>query len=193
MNGDDEDDWDDDESLPKDIAYPFSDADWTLFDHAVSRIRSYLSLSIGAAEKTLRDLCADGTVRSVRRPFSTVDQKWVGPAAIIRPSEWVKDNVDFEVTDEIFIGVSEDDLNHWLDKQAMPEKRTGKVPLVIRHLASLHPDGVPEPALAPRKALIAKLLHREPKLGGKLDEATLDKAIKEYNGVRTVPNRIASD
>jgi hypothetical protein len=143
MNGDDEDDWDDfDESLPKDVAYPFSDEDWTLFIWAVGRIQSDLLLSTGEAEKTLRGLCADGTVRSVRRQYS--DDKPVGPAAIIRPSEWVKDHIDFEVTDETFIGVSEDDLKHWLDKQEPElEKALRNPDLRKQAIKALWPDGEP--------------------------------------------------
>ena len=104
-------DIDDDHALPKDEAYN-SDEEWTLFDWAVDRIQRRLSMSTGAAEKTLRDLCADGTIRSVRQQYSDIDEKWVGLPAIIRPSEWAQEQVDFEITDENFIGVSDDDLRH---------------------------------------------------------------------------------
>jgi hypothetical protein len=84
--------------------------------------------------------------------------------------------------------VRDDDLQSWL--KARP--RGGKVPRIIRHLAELHPNGVPDPGLAPRKALIVELIRRDPTLGPTLDEATVKKAIDEYNSGNS-PVRIVSD
>jgi hypothetical protein len=65
--------------------------------------------------------------------------------------------------------------------------RRGRVrPVVLEHLKERfpiekHPDGFPEPAFVPRKALVKELRNLDPKRLGSLDEWTLDQAIAEYN------------
>jgi hypothetical protein len=67
-----------------------------------------------------------------------------------------------------------------LEKREKP--RTGKYLLVAQFLEERFPGvGVPDPAIEPRKRLITDALAALPKLGGKLDEATMDKAIKLHN------------
>jgi hypothetical protein len=56
----------------------------------------------------------------------------------------------------------------------------GKQARIIKYLADRFPDGVPGPAFQPRNALKADVLRADPTLG-RLDEATLKKAIDTYN------------
>jgi hypothetical protein len=66
------------------------------------------------------------------------------------------------------------------------------VPRIIQHLGELYPNSVPDPSGAPRKIMIHELILRDPSLGPTLDEATLRKAVEEYN-IRNSPIRIVSD
>src|SRR5215471_16702216 len=61
----------------------------------------------------------------------------------------------------------------------------GKWPLVLRYLKEMYPpseqpEGFPDPPFAPRQALVKELRKRHPSLV-RLDEATLDTAIAEYD------------
>ena len=61
-------------------------------------------------------------------------------------------------------------------------KVTGKWPVVVEWLkARFAGKPVPEPALAPRKALIAEAIKALSVLGGKLDDDTMKRAIEAYN------------
>jgi hypothetical protein len=59
---------------------------------------------------------------------------------------------------------------------------TGKTPIIVEWLKKKF-DGkmLPPPSHQPRKALIDEALKALPALGGKLDDATMKKAIVEYN------------
>jgi hypothetical protein len=66
------------------------------------------------------------------------------------------------------------------------KKLRGKWPLVLQLLKekfppSQHPNGFPDPAFAPRQSLVMWLREFDPSRLGSLDEATLDKAIAEYD------------
>jgi len=76
-------------------------------------------VSRGVAERTLRELCATGDVRSVRCDAISPE---VEEPEIIRPSEWVKDQVDL-VDDRLAVFVSAGDVQYWLDKQALAAGR----------------------------------------------------------------------
>jgi hypothetical protein len=56
----------------------------------------------------------------------------------------------------------------------------GKKPRIRQYLAEHYPEGVPDPAYCPRKALKDALLKWDQSLSP-LDESTLKKAINEYN------------
>ena len=58
-----------------------------------------------------------------------------------------------------------------------------KIPRILEYLAGYFPEGVPDPAYLPRKALRADLLKWDPDLDP-LDEATLKKAIDSYNATK---------
>lgn len=75
--------------------------------------------------------------------------------------------------------VLDTDLERWLKaKQTKP--KGGKQPRIIKHLAQMFPDGVPEPAKVPRYELKSNLLRREQSLAP-LDDQTLKDAIDAYN------------
>jgi hypothetical protein len=154
-----------------------SDEEWISFFEATEELRRLLSISRGAAERTLRELCSDGTVRALLLRYGA-DGEVVEAPELVKPSEWVRDQVDLTTMPEEGIEVSKDDLNHWLPKWR-PET-VGKRPRIMKQLSELHPRGVPDPGLAPRKTLKADLLRRDPTLTP-LDEATLKAAIEEYN------------
>lgn len=84
------------------------------------------------------------------------------------------------------------DLRSWLNEPA--QRAVGKRPRIKSHLAQLYPDGVPDPAFCPRKDLRGALLKLDPALTP-LDDATLQKAIEEYNARsgRFGSDRIVSD
>jgi hypothetical protein len=64
-----------------------------------------------------------------------------------------------------------------------PAAKRGKIPRILEYLAGHFPEGVPDPAYRPRKALRADLLRWDPDLDP-LDEATLKKAIDSYNATK---------
>jgi hypothetical protein len=72
-------------------------------------------------------------------------------------------------------------------------KRRGRVrPVVLEYLKERfpiekHPDGFPDYAFVPRKALVKDLRTLDPKRLGSLDEWTLDQAIAEYNRLARRP------
>jgi hypothetical protein len=107
------------------ITFPWNGEEWISFRCAASEIRRRHELSLGAAQRTLRELCADGDVRSIRYQ-AAIDPDMQEDAEPIKPNEWLKDQLDFEADDDsdfedftgLCIDVSADDLQHWLDKQA---------------------------------------------------------------------------
>jgi hypothetical protein len=64
-----------------------------------------------------------------------------------------------------------------------PVTQRGKTPRIIELLEKHFPEGVPDPAYCPRKALKADLLKWDPDLDP-LDEATLKKAIDSYHATK---------
>lgn len=88
---------------------------WFNFDWIADVITEREGVSRGVAERTLRELCATGDVRSIR--YHTITDEEQEPERI-RPNEWVKDQVDLEDKICILIFVSAGDLQYWLDKQA---------------------------------------------------------------------------
>ena len=68
----------------------------------------------------------------------------------------------------------------WLRVKQYPQPG-GKQPRILKHLADMFPnERVPEASLAPRYALKAELLKRDPGLAP-LDVGTLKRAIDAYN------------
>jgi hypothetical protein len=57
----------------------------------------------------------------------------------------------------------------------------GKIPILVKRLAELYPEGVPPPSEAPRKALQTILVQTTPALLNSLDAKTLRNAIVRFN------------
>jgi hypothetical protein len=135
------------------VAIDWRGEDWFNFDWIANEIAEQQGISRGVAERTLRELCATGDVRSIKA--NGQDEKPDDPE-IIRPSEWVRDQVDLTVGDEIWIFVSAGDIQYWLHKQAEASGRPAKelVPPIGRTsrkqrlartaVSHLWPQGPPE-------------------------------------------------
>ena len=102
---------------------------WFPFYIATQVIDLQLDVSLGVAERTLRELCAKGDIRSIRYDE---DQEDLVVAAdrddlageepeLIRPSEWLGTELDLTAKYPHVIAVSQDDVLYWIDKQ--PNKR----------------------------------------------------------------------
>jgi hypothetical protein len=107
----------------------------------------------------LRELLASGDVRAIR--YESTWPEMTGPLEepdLIKPSEWLKDQVDFEVNarpDLNQVDVSQSDLRYWLDKQprrAEPtaERISRKRAWAEQAIKALWPKGIPEPLTNPQ-------------------------------------------
>jgi hypothetical protein len=158
-----------------------NEEDWLPFHSAVREIKRCLRMSPGAAQAKLRELCASGSVRSQKEPYSFVARQpqGEGPPVLIEPSEWRQREIDL-MTDsdgcKYWVDVSKTDLEHWLSQPTSG----GKQSRVSRLLAEMFPDGVPNRADCPREPLKAELVKRDPSLKP-LDLKTLKTAIDTYN------------
>src|SRR5262249_49516652 len=95
----------------------------------------------------------------------------------ISAKDWTRGNFD---TVGVYLN-SKDLRRHRLDLQNKPPPEpTGKQPRIRALLAEMFPNGVPDPAPCPPKALKPDLLKRDPSLSP-LDEATLKSAIEAHN------------
>jgi len=141
--------------------------DWTEFSDVVAGDHGWLT-SWHDKERALKKLCASGVIRTFRAHEDGIE--------FIPAKEWTR---DFD-TDGVYL--SEENIRrHWLDMLSKPPPEpTGKQPRIRAHLAEMFPNGVPDPAHCPRKALKADLLKRDPSLSP-LDEATLKSAIEAHN------------
>jgi hypothetical protein len=96
--------------------------EWLNFHLAAEEIAQRCDVSVGVAQRMLREACAQGDIRSQREPYSRKGQEieGEGPPELIKPSEWLRDQVDL-TTDadgcEYFVDVNEDDFRYWLDRQ----------------------------------------------------------------------------
>jgi hypothetical protein len=114
---------------------------WLLFSLAVGELGNQLHLSLGAAERTLRELCASGDVRAIRCP---VDSQGVATyeeePTWIAPSEWFASSVDHQD----WVEVSEHDLWYWVNNHQQPTKDRASKKRDLAQLAvnELWPGGV---------------------------------------------------
>jgi hypothetical protein len=186
--------------------YLFATRTWFFFYTAASVIEDRLGVSGGVAQRTLRQVCASGDIRS--KHLVPKAGKW--EYETIKPTEWAKDEIDIQwqrredVADQnnadelepdpdgVFPGpigvyVNGDDFRYWLSKQekldtttqAKTRARGGpKFSITVNHLRQIFPKGVPDECT--RKVLKADLVKKDPRLFP-LDEATLKTAIDEYN------------
>jgi hypothetical protein len=95
-------------------------SDWEPFFFGAQEIRAKLGVSYGVSDRMLRELCANGDVRSII--VGLIDGTG-RPMHRIKPSEWratpemdMGDN-DLTMNEEEWVEVSMDDLEYWLDRQ----------------------------------------------------------------------------
>jgi len=149
----------------------WNDEEWMEFGEVLTEEAGGF-MSLQEAERTLRKLCARGVVRAVA--FYEDGPKFVAP------KEWTRDDFCRLFANEPVYLSTADLSRHWVDLQNAPPQLVGKQPRIKALLAEMFPNGVPDPAHCPRKALKADLLKRDPGLSP-LDEATLKSAIDAYN------------
>jgi len=110
--------WEEEEEVDP-FPIPWRGDKWFNFYWIADVIVEREGVSRGVAERTLRELCATGDVRSIRCDAISSEPE---EPEIIRPSEWVKDQVDL-ADDGWAIFVSSGDVQYWLDKQALAAGR----------------------------------------------------------------------
>jgi hypothetical protein len=123
---------------------------WLSFYTATQEIERRLGMSRGVAQKTLRELCSSGAIRSQKQPYTTVNSapQGEGPWERIEPSEWRDREIDL-MTDadgcRYLVDVSENDFRQWLDQEDAPERQSGprKRGLAKQAVDALWPKGVP--------------------------------------------------
>jgi hypothetical protein len=168
------DEWIDEEGVDTSgTCMEWREEDWFNLYWIVDVIKSRLGISRGVAERTLRELCASGDVRSIK--YQVTDPDIEDEPEIIKPSEWVKDQVDLTVGDWVWVFVSGDDVEYWVNKPGqaplklkqtleewladvplragtvVPMVRTSrKQGLVRQAIKHLWPDGIPEALTNPQ-------------------------------------------
>lgn len=194
----------------RDHGMTLAPGDWVYFAQAVFEVEEELGLPRAEAETLLRSAVAEGKIATVavpsfapplapdlparaRAPKSAegrVLPRQARPAlepAEPEPSARAQDKEKTRPTqgelwlhtpEGAWLKVNRADLRRWFAEPA--QQAVGKCPRIRAHLAALFPQGVPDPAFAPRKDLRGALLKLDPGLRP-LDRATLQKAIEEYN------------
>jgi hypothetical protein len=158
---------------------------WLSFYSAALEIEQRFRLSQAEARKKLRKACADQQISSMKAPYEEPGQFPFEFWTRITPDEWRERQVDYDGPNAdgcmTEVMIFEKDFQYWLSQQMPPEKKKqarGIVPLIIEHLQAMYPDGVPDPAHCPRKALKADLMAKHKRFAS-LDDATLKRAIDE--------------
>lgn len=96
---------------------------WWTFHAAARLIYHMIKTSRGVAERSLRELCAKGDIRSIRYEDVYVDlgmEELGEEPELIRPSEWLGTELDLEKYPHV-VAVSVSDLLIWIGGQ--PNKR----------------------------------------------------------------------
>jgi hypothetical protein len=122
------------------VTFFWNGYDWVLFSYVGAAISITLGLSQGVAERTLRELCAKGDIRSIRCGLDKEDE-----AQIIKPSEWLKAEVDLEGSVLQYVSVSLDDYRYWLRQQKQPEELSARDTVISKLLQAgeCPPDKLP--------------------------------------------------
>jgi hypothetical protein len=94
------------------LGFYFGEEAWLSFHSAAGAVSDKLAIPLGPAQAHLRRLCASGEVRAV---VSEGDNE----PELIPPSRWRSEDVDLNYALDR-VGVSQSDLNHWLDQQKPP-------------------------------------------------------------------------
>jgi len=159
--------------------------DWISFTQAIFEVEAELGVDRAEATRLLRSAVAGGKIATVDDAPSLAPEGIEGPPGRARPAlePAAPKSPQLELWVHLleegrWIKIDRADLRRWF---ATPEvQAVGKCPRIRAHLAKLYPEGVPDPAFAPRKDLRGTLLKMDPGLHP-LDRATLQKAIEEYN------------
>jgi hypothetical protein len=92
--------WDEEEEIDTSgVAMPWRDDHWFNFYWIAEKIQEREGVSRGVAERTLRELCATGDVRSVRCDASSEDFEEVVEPEIVRPSDGLRTKLILRMTD----------------------------------------------------------------------------------------------
>jgi hypothetical protein len=123
---------------------------WFNFDWMADEIAERLGVSRGIAEGTLRELCATGEVRSMKCNGQVEEPE---EAEIIRPSEWLKDQVDLTVSEPIWVFVSAADIQYWLVEEqdqepAKPRQKPARSREIARQAVDMIWNGDPPPTVS---------------------------------------------
>jgi hypothetical protein len=128
----------------------WDDEEWVEFHWAASEIGDKLAIRPGAAQARLRKLCASSEIRALT--FVEDDQEQA--PEWISPSQWRDENIAASSD----VAVSRNDLRNWLSHQSSPPTAGGKQSRLVRLLAEMFPEGVPNRADCPREPLRAELV-----------------------------------
>jgi hypothetical protein len=123
---------------------------WAYFSLGAELIRNMLGMSLGFAETKLRELCASGNIRSMKYDdYDDTDDENPPEPEIIKPSEWVHNQIDLSLPWHVTLTVNIEDLEYWLkDRVAVKpeptEPRTShKRDQARQAVEALWPNGVP--------------------------------------------------
>jgi hypothetical protein len=104
---------------------------WCPFDFAAEIIERRIG-SRGVAERTLRELCAKGDIRSIRCKDPLEQAK---APELIKPSEWVGKQPDLETKWPQYVMVSNIDVAYWIgDKPLVRWFGDWSAPLTVDRL-----------------------------------------------------------
>jgi hypothetical protein len=125
---------------------------WLSFYTATHEMEQRFGMSRGAAQRTLRELCRSGEVRSQKQPYTMVNSEPQpeGPTERIEPSEWRERDIDC-MTDvdgcRYLVDVSENDFRQWLSHKAKAppaQKSPLRRDLAKQAVDALWPNEVPK-------------------------------------------------
>src|SRR5262245_40669274 len=118
---------------------------FVLFSRITADIETTLGVSPGVAERTLRELCAKGDIRSVRFQLGVDYEDEDQEPERIKPSEWLKTEVDMDGSEFEGVAVSYGDFLYWLRQQKQPEELSKRDTAIANLLQSgkIPPDKLP--------------------------------------------------
>src|SRR5215471_18047061 len=96
--------------------------EWLVFSLAAEEMSKRCDMSVGVALRMLREACAQGDVRSLGQQWLVKGTQIIEdeqPPELIKPSEWLHEEIDLRTEDgyEYIVSVNKDDFRYWLDRQ----------------------------------------------------------------------------
>jgi hypothetical protein len=104
--------------------------EWVHFHDAAEAVATELKLSVGVAERRLREQCASGDVRSIRYEAIEDDgeiMQLIDNPLPIKSREWAQDQLDItpDTADDQavteYVDVSKGDVEHWIEGAQNPK------------------------------------------------------------------------